>query len=84
MVELKKQNPKGDLVASSSFYKSCDSQLLIHPDAYLVILKSGNEVSIICTKTGRKVGSIFKNETVLCIWLSNTSVRNIISLLFKP
>ena len=74
MVELKESQSQSDLVATSSTYRCEDFQILSVPEASLIVVKSAGEVSLVCTKTNRGVGSLFRNENVLCIWLKKSKV----------
>lgn len=69
---------EGDFVASSSTYRGHDFQILTVSDASLIVVKSGSEVSLVCAKTNRTVGSVFKGENVLCIWLKKLKVLKFI------
>jgi hypothetical protein len=74
MVELKDLQSKSDFVASSSTYSCDDIQILRVLEASLIVVKSEGRVSLVCTKTNRSVGSLFKNEKVFCVWLKKSKV----------
>ena len=67
---------EGQLVTSSSELNSNDFQILAPADKNLIVVKSKLKVGVFCSKTTRLVTSLFKDESVLCIWLQNGKVRS--------
>ena len=66
---------EGELVTSSFELNSNDFQILVPADKNLIVVKSKFKVGVFCSKTTRLVTSLFKDESVLCIWLQNGKVR---------
>ena len=66
---------EAELVTSSCELNSNDFQIVTPSDKNFVVIKSKFKVGVFCSKTTRLVTSLFKDESVLCVWLQTSKVR---------
>ncbi len=75
---VEKQNNEDEKVfvtTTSCELNSNDFQIVTPTDKNFVVIKSKFKVAIFCTKTTRLVSTLFKDESVWCIWIQKNRVR---------